>query len=679
MPGFEALEGRVVLSTFTVTNTNDDGGGSLRAAIDLANADPAQDTINFAVSATGTIRLRSALPDLTTAIILIGPGASALTVARSADPSTPEFRIFNVTAGAEVAISGLTISGGRVSAESGGGIANHGTLAITDSTLSGNSAGFNGGGIDNYGTLAVTRSTLSGNSARYGAGGIDNSTLHGTVKLTQSILSGNSAGTGGGIGNSTGTVTITNSTLSGNSAVYNGGGISNAGTVTVTHSTLSDNSAGFNGGAISNYNAVTITNSTLSGNSAGAGGAIANSSYAGTVTIAESTFGGNSADPGGGGGIANHGTVTVTTSLFANSAGGNLAQAASGSFASKGSNLFSDTPTVALDPTDLIDTDPRLAPLADNGGPTQTMALLPGSPAIDAGRVVPGITVDQRGVPRPQGAAPDIGAFESRGFTLVILSGNNQSATGGSAFPIPLVVRIASPFGEPVAGGRVRFAGPTTGASASFTGNPAPIDANGLASVVATANSLGGPYAVTAQVSGKVVGLTFALENLVMPPPVVGPTVVGPTVVGLQRYGFHAQPTTLVLRFSAALDPGRVQDLANYQIVTLGGRGLAGSRVGHVTRVRAAVYDPATQTVTLHPARRLNPRHTYRLTVRGTGPGGLASPTGVLLDGGGTGQPGSDFLGTIHRETLVGSSRAFFNQIRHRWAGQGGISQGQHA
>jgi hypothetical protein len=82
-----------------------------------------------------------------------------------------------------------------------------------------------------------------------------------------------------------------------------------------------------------------------------------------------------------------------------------------------GHNLFSDAPSFALDPTDLINTDPLLAPLADNGGPTPTMALLPGSPAIDAGVSVSGVTTDQRGVPRPQGSAPDIGAFEFRYLT----------------------------------------------------------------------------------------------------------------------------------------------------------------------------------------------------------------------------------------------------------------------
>ncbi|WP_406698513.1 right-handed parallel beta-helix repeat-containing protein [Singulisphaera sp. Ch08] len=674
-PSIASLAATVIWTTFTVTNTNDSGVGSLRAALSIADQNPGRDTITFAPGVAGTITLRSALPDLATDIILSGPGASALTVARSSDPLTPEFRIFNVTAGANVEISGLTVSGGRVSFQNGGGIANSGTLTVTDSAFSGNSASFgSGGGIANLGTLTVIHSTLTGNSANdFRGGGIANDNF-GTVTVIDSTLTGNSAGFGGGIDNiNFGLVTITNSTLESNSASIDGGGISSFyATLRVTGITLSGNSTrGDGGGILILTGTVSVTDSTLHGNSAGFlgnGGGIVN--RGGFVTITNSTFSDNAANSGGG--VFNDfGTVTVTTSLFANSKGGNLNQGRNAaSFVSGGHNLFSDTPALAFDPTDLLNTDPLLGPLADNGGPTQTMALLPGSPAIDAGRTVPGVTADQRGVLRPQGAAPDIGAFESRGFTLVIVSGNNQGTIPGTTFPLPLVVRVASAFGEPVAGGWVRFAAPTAGASANVSSNLVPIDASGQASVFAVANDLVGSYAVTAEVPGGAMNSAFALENRIVPPPVEVPL----TVVGVQRYGFHAQPTTLVLRFSAALDPVRAQDLANYQIVTLGGHGRRGARVGQVTRVRAAVYDAATGSVTLHPAQRLDPRNTYRLTVRGTAPGGVASSTGVFLDGVGTGQPGSDFVTTIARGIVVRPSRAFFNQVRYRWASLVGIT-----
>src|SRR5262249_11183309 len=162
--------------------------------------------------------------------------------------------------------------------------------------------------------------------------------------------------------------------------------------------------------------------------------------------------------------------------------------------------------------TDLVNTDPLLGPLADNGGPALTMALLPGSPAIDAGISINGVTTDQRGVPRPQGIAPDIGAFESRGFTPAIVSRDNQLARYGATSPESLTVGVTSPFGEPVAGGRVTFAAPTARASAVLSTDPAIIDANGEAAVTARANGNGGAYAVTARTSGAM-GVAFTLTN----------------------------------------------------------------------------------------------------------------------------------------------------------------------
>ena len=96
-----------------------------------------------------------------------------------------------------------------------------------------------------------------------------------------------------------------------------------------------------------------------------------------------------------------------------------------------------------------------------------------------------------------------------------------------------------------------------------------------------------------------------------------------PTVVSLNCFGFHMRPTSLVLTFSSALDPTRAEDVNNYQIVTMGGRGRNGNLVGHVTAVRAAIYDPASLTVTLYPIQRLDFHNTYRLTVDGGTPKGL--------------------------------------------------------
>ena len=145
-PQVEALEGRHLLATFTVVNSDDSGPGSLRGAIEQANADPAPDTIAFDPAVAGTITLLSGLPVLSTDMVLEGPGASVLTVARSAAPGTPEFPIFAVGTGTlpvvrtdlEVAISGLTLTGGQSTLS--GGILNAGTLTLTDFIIS-NSSG----------------------------------------------------------------------------------------------------------------------------------------------------------------------------------------------------------------------------------------------------------------------------------------------------------------------------------------------------------------------------------------------------------------------------------------------------------------------------------------------------------------------------------------------------------
>ncbi len=433
----------------TVLNTDDAGAGSLRAAIEQANLDAAQDTITFAPSVTGTISLLTALPDLSAGMNMVGPAPSALTVARSGVNGTPLFRIFTVSAGTHVAISGLTIANGVEAGSSsnvggiGGGIDNSGTLSITDTTISDNMAGVGGsaspgtgGGIYNTGTLSITDTTISGNMAEdanfFGVspgtgGGIYNP---GTLSITNVTFSGN---TSGGIANSgSGLLTVVDSTFEGNVVLGSGGGIDNFGTLTVTGSTFSGNTAeggsglhiffSGQGGGIYNNGTASIVNSTLSGNVSepeagepGQGGGIDNS---GTLTITFSTVSGNST----GGGMDNDGTVRLTDTIVAgntsdNGAASDVANTDPGNVTGSynligtgGSGGFSNGQDGNIVLTSLAGLG--LSTLGDYGGPTQTTALLPGSPAINAGGAVPGVTTDQRGVSRPQGRAPDIGAFE---------------------------------------------------------------------------------------------------------------------------------------------------------------------------------------------------------------------------------------------------------------------------
>jgi len=113
----------------------------------------------------------------------------------------------------------------------------------------------------------------------------------------------------------------------------------------------------------------------------------------------------------------------------------------------------------------------------------------------------------------------------------------------------------------------------------------------------------------------------------------------------VQRFGYHNQPTIVVLTFSSPLDQGRAQDVKNYKIVTLGGPGKAGSHHGHRIAIGAAKYDPTSLAVTLHPVERLNIHDRYLLQVNLTNTRGLTGPMGGPL--------GGDYEAVISRSTLV--------------------------
>ena len=381
-------------ATSTVNSTADtddgactsvSGGCTLREAINAANTTTGvADTINFNLGSAATITLTSGqLPPITdVAGLTIDGGSADITIS-----GDNKYRVFEVS-GAKVTLNNLTVAdGGGVFA--GAGIRNyHGTVTVSNSTLSGNSPG---GIYSEGGTVKVSNSTLSGNSSDAG-GGIYN--YGGTATVSNSTLSGNSATFGGGINNTDGTLEVSNSTLSGNSvldAVFaEGGGIYNlAGTATVSNSTLSGNSSNNRGGGI--YHRTDGSNT------------------GGTLEVSNSTLSGNSATFGGG--IYNEGPATFKNTIVANSpSGGNCL----GSITNGGYNL--DSNTSCGFPTQNSSKDPLLGPLADNGGPTLTHALLEGSPTIDRGNSF-GATTDQRGFARPQGTASDIGSFESA-FTV---------------------------------------------------------------------------------------------------------------------------------------------------------------------------------------------------------------------------------------------------------------------
>ncbi|MCB1921548.1 MAG: CSLREA domain-containing protein, partial [Candidatus Competibacteraceae bacterium] len=478
-------------ATLTVTKTVDTGDGvcdtdcSLREAIWVASAG---DTINFAPSLNSqTITLVNTIP-LDKNLTIQGPGLSLLTILNNAS-----YTIAFVTNGTGITVTfdGVTLRGtstngllhnkssdtvtftnsvlsdcGKVdSGANGGAVWNEGTLTLASSTVSNNAAN-RAGAILNDGMLTITNSHLENNTANTNGAILNRSTLTiqdsiltgnqtseyggaihndgGSLTITDSTLSNNAAPFGGGIltGND-GTVTISNSTLSNNNATYDGGAILIfAGTVTVTNSTFSGNTAN-NGGGIANSGTLTVTNSTVSGNTAGIeGGGIASD---GAITVRQSTFTGNSAAAGGG--IASH-TLTIGNSLIA----GNTATTGREinvkvSWSSQGYNLIgfssstgmsgSGNPTLtATDFTPTVGLGQIIGALIDNGGPTQTHALVTGSPAINAGSdalaTAAGLSTDQRGQPRFSGTV-DIGSYEVQSAVVNGACGASAGQTFTSA------------------------------------------------------------------------------------------------------------------------------------------------------------------------------------------------------------------------------------------------------
>ncbi len=518
-----------------------------------------------------------------------------------------------VNATAQTVLTGGSVSFNTAS-NLGGGIANAGALSISAFTIAGNSASngsgnitggggiYNGGGVINgvvVGTLSITASTISGNSADDG-GGIKNQGA--TLTITNSTIANNTAtgnqptgspagSTAGGIANDTAgvsstsnqstlnaVVTLTNDTISGNS-VTNSAAIefgsqlfsgklpfspappSPADSYGQANITLA-NTIVANGASRTALATASLNGSTISGITVTDGGSGYTS--APTVTLI------------GSGGLGSGATATATvsggvvTGITVNTAGtgyvGPVTVFLSGggvspdtfafntaTFTSSGHNLVSDGSAGLSASGDISSVNALLATLANYGGSIQTIALLPGSPAINAGSnaLATGLTTDERGAGfnRIVNGTVDIGAFESRGFTLATVSGGGQSATVATGFTNPLIVTVSSSFGEPVIGGVVTFSAPGSGASATFpTGNTASIGAGGLTSENVTANTVSGTYNVTASASGAS-SVQFSLTNTAGASASIAPTSGTPQIVATNGQAGTALQATVHDRF----------------------------------------------------------------------------------------------------------------------------------
>jgi parallel beta-helix repeat protein len=416
----------------TVTTLADSGPGSLRAAILDANSGGGG-TITFQSGLTGTILLASSLPSITAPLTITGPGASAVAI-----DGASSFRVFYLTTPDTVTVSGLTLQhsdSAPLAVKAGG------TL-LADSVAVVNNAATNerGGGfycVGTSGTLSnftLTNSTVTGNSTPDGGGGGYAGDCNVTI-VSSSIANNQALGDSDGGGlyfRHLGARSIENTTISGNDAADNSGGVYvyQGGPTTISNSTIADNSAVTDAGGISlNGGApLTLVQSTITGNTVTAP---ARSSSAGglyllggtAVAGASSSNTANASDVN----ASSAGEVSIVgTILWGNSdpSDQNSFDIASGGTAgtvsSDHSLLGTHEPVITV--TDLGGTltgvDPMLGALANNGGPTETFALLVGSPAIDKGpNPLPSYPLngnDQRGsgYPRVTNGAVDIGAFE---------------------------------------------------------------------------------------------------------------------------------------------------------------------------------------------------------------------------------------------------------------------------
>ncbi len=458
------------------------------------------DTIEFSVS--GTIVLGSTLPVIGSDITINGPLAGDIAIS-----GNDAVRVFDIAAGGSLSITGLTIRDGFLSSASdGAGFRNLGTLDIVDSVITENVSGFSGGGIENRGVLTVTGSTITANSAVFSGGGIRTTSSGAvgpvTATVTGSTISGNTLssgfGSGAGIQREGGALIVRDSTFAANAAPGDGGAIRSiaSGFIEVSGSTFTANTAGIDGGALQLGNDTgEVSTSSFAGNTAGRDGGAIDTALFVQLSVADSTFSQNRATTGAGGAVSAGGNASVISSTFtANRAvfGGAIAHSSpSGAITVQSSTIVGNTSddvaaaagiwhtgagaTISgsilsggigcagtiVDGGYNIDSGatcgfsapvgaawgsnvgPGLGALADNGGPTQTMVPLAGSPAIDAIPVgvlgCPATTpalptdlaTDQRGVVRPQGVGCDIGAVDI-------------------VAPVVDVVYTVSPFGKPL-------------------------------------------------------------------------------------------------------------------------------------------------------------------------------------------------------------------------------------
>ncbi|MCP4358984.1 MAG: DUF11 domain-containing protein [Chloroflexi bacterium] len=537
----------------------------LITAITNANADPAADTITLAAGCAYTLTLAAVpnadsyygatgLPEIDTPITIDGNGA---TIVR--DASSAEFRLFYVGVNGDLTLDSLTLSGGYFRGGAG---------PRTEDTDGGGGGGGGGAGVGgaifNQGNITLTQTTLTGNTAHGGGDSWDSGALNdvggGGGSIDADGVGTSGGGTAGGDGGSQGdgedapgfggggggggyTCASCINSKNGGDGHFGGGGGGGAerqDTISEGHGGSGGFGAGDGsngdksgdptrggrggggaglGGAIFNHSGnVILINSAFYGNAVYGGDTNNNGSgfgagifnYHGVVQATNVTFSDNTASTGGGG-IYNYGvgvsaTLTMYNTLLANSQWGYADCYNNNGSVSGNNNLIENHNGCGT--TNSIITDPLTAVPGNYGGNTDTVALLPGSPAIDTGDAATCATTDQRG--KTRFGTCDIGAFEFQGLNVTGSSGSGQSAYMQTTFASPLSISFSpNDADDPIEDGEITWVGPASNASINPVSVIGTIDATGYVSAAVTANDYEGSYTVTGE------GVSYNLTNIV--------------------------------------------------------------------------------------------------------------------------------------------------------------------
>jgi predicted outer membrane repeat protein len=524
-----------VNSSTDPASTSGNGFCTLREALNNANAKSdtsggdcaagtGNDTIRFSICGTITL-VQGTLPAIANSL----PGS--LTIDGS---------------GQTITVNGANLYGVLV-------VNSGATLSLISLTIVNGNAGY-GGGVSNSGTLTVANSKFSGNASsnsisNVGAGGINNVTTSSTL-------------------------TVSNSTFSGNNGLW-GGAIENYGQADITDSTFNSNTAANGGGAINNDGTLTIANSTFLGNTVTGddpnffgGGAVRHSELSNTLTVTNCTFSGNTAPSGGGGAIDNYvgHPFTITNSILANSPSGgdctgtttnggyNIADDATCVF---GSSTAVNGDTIGDNVTDAnlnLDTTDGLA---NNGGPTETIALDSPSFAIEAIPIGDCPATDQRRAPRPAlDSACDIGAFEFGGVVPATPTPTACAASTPTATATATATSTSTPTATGTASGS---ATPTATATPSptLTATPTSTDSatrTPTATVTATrtATSTATPTTTATASATPTLSATATATRTATPTPTatsIGPLNFSPKSITFksQKFGTTSKPKMLEL------------------------------------------------------------------------------------------------------------------------------------